>query len=190
MKKERQSFSGKIEEVIYARLEHGEDLLRALWDICEKHDVKTGVLLDATGTLDTVRLMRPPHQPRKGTDGIDMVQMPGYLEVSAHGLIGMGWVPGPSVQLPPAFMTEIDTGFGAAGFVGHKTPYCHVHITVTNSSETVCGHLMEGSTVCRNSYDGKAEVPTHFSVVIAKVSGVILRANMDMRGMYHDIIPA
>lgn len=77
----RQTFSGKIEEVIYARLEAGEDLLPAIWDICKQHDVKTGVLLDATGSMEKVRLQRFPHQARKGSTGIDIVEIPGQLEV-------------------------------------------------------------------------------------------------------------
>ncbi|MCK1641359.1 hypothetical protein IVA95_28280 [Bradyrhizobium sp. 157] len=94
----RKTLSGKIEEVIYAQ--PGEDHLRALWDICKTHDVKTGLLLDATGTMDTVRVQRFPHEPRSGSAGIDMVQIPGQLEVSAHGIIGMGWMPDKSATIP------------------------------------------------------------------------------------------
>ena len=142
----RQMLSGKIEEVIYARLERGEDLLRALWDICKQNDVKTGVLLDATGSMEKVRVQRFPHEPRPGNTGIDYVEIPGHLEVSAHGIIGMGWVPDKSVTPPPELMREGDTGFGSmAGFEGHETPYFHVHITVSSASQTVCGHLLEGS---------------------------------------------
>jgi len=41
--------------------------------------------------METVRLQRFPHESRPGS-GIDMVQIPGQLEVSVHGIIGMGWM--------------------------------------------------------------------------------------------------
>lgn len=58
MQKKRNMVRGKIEEIIYARLEPGEDLLRALWDICKQNVVKTGVLLNTTGSMQKVRIMR------------------------------------------------------------------------------------------------------------------------------------
>lgn len=191
-----QTMSGKIEEIIYARLDPGVDLLRALWQICKKHNVKTGILLDATGSMERLRMQRFPHEPRRGNSGIDYVSIPGHLEVSAHGIIGMGWVPDRSVtpewvnKKDPELLREIDTGFGAGGFEGHETPYLHVHITVSSASETVCGHLMEGSPISKNTWDGKADVPSHFTVAIAKVSGVILRATWDKSGYYHDLVSA
>ncbi|WP_050425875.1 PCC domain-containing protein [Bradyrhizobium tropiciagri] len=185
--------SGKVEEVIYARLNRGEDLLRALWDICRQNDVKTGVLLDATGAMDTIRIQKFPHMPQEARGdylGIDFVQVPGPLEVSAHGLIGMGWVPDKSSTPPLAFTRGGGhTGFGAGGWEGHETPYCHVHITASSASQTVCGHLMEGSYTATDE-KGEMNPHSHFSVVIAKVSGVILRATYDETGFYHDIIPA
>ncbi|OCK53829.1 DUF296 domain-containing protein, partial [Bradyrhizobium sp. LMTR 3] len=181
--------SGKIEEVIYAQLERGEDLLRALWDICKQNDVKTGVLLDATGSLDNARVMRLPHQPRDDNFGVDFVDIPGPLELSAHGIIGMGWVPDKSV-LPPAFPHPEDTGFGPAGFVGHETPYFHVHVTVTSASQTVCGHLLEGSYTGRDEKNIVNASRSHFTVAIAKVSGVILKATWDKTGYYHELVVA
>ncbi|MGY4408156.1 PCC domain-containing protein [Bradyrhizobium sp. USDA 3315] len=194
--KNRQTLSGKVEEIIYARLEPGDDLLRALWEICKKHDVKTGILLDATGSMKNCVLQRFPHESHGGA-GIDVVDVQGPLEVSAHGIIGMGWVPDESVTPHPAIARKGTTGFGFGGFEGHETPYCHVHVTVTSASETVCGHLMEGSLLNPKPYPDKIDpiskrgnVPEHFSVAIAKVSGVILRATFDKSGYYHDIVPA
>ncbi|WP_430648983.1 PCC domain-containing protein [Bradyrhizobium hipponense] len=97
----RNMVSGKIEEIIYARLEPGEDLLRALWDICKQNEVKTGVLLDCTGSMDKLRVMRFPHEARNAALGIDYTEIREDLEVSAHGMIGMGWVPDKSVTVPP-----------------------------------------------------------------------------------------
>ncbi|QQN65409.1 DUF296 domain-containing protein [Bradyrhizobium diazoefficiens] len=180
----RKMLSGKIEEVIYAQLERGEDLLRGLWDVCKLNDVKTGVLLDATGCLNEVRVHKISHDPEHAM-GVDFAEIPGYLEVSAHGIIGMGWVPDKSLTPPPGLIrSSYDTGFGGAGFVGHETPYIHVHITASSSSQTICGHLLEGSHVTSQ----------YFTVAIAKVSGVVLRATWDNRdypaGYYHELVPA
>ncbi|QQN65439.1 DNA-binding protein [Bradyrhizobium diazoefficiens] len=182
--KKRPMLSGKIEEVIYAQLERGEDLLRGIWDVCTQNDVKTGILLDATGCLNEVRVHKISEDPTAFA-GVDFPEIPGYLEVSAHGIIGMGWVPDKSVTPPPGLIrSSHDTGFGAAGFVGHETPYCHIHITASSSSQTICGHLLEGSTVCSQ----------YFEVVIAKVSGVILKAVWEKgeypAAYYHELLQA
>ncbi|WP_439397489.1 PCC domain-containing protein [Bradyrhizobium sp. PMVTL-01] len=177
---------GKIEEIIYAQLEHGEDLLRGIWDVCTQNDVKTGILLDATGCMKNLRLHKISKQP-DAPFGVDFAEIPGPLEVSAHGIIGMGWVPDKSLtpqEVPGLIRSSHDTGFGGSGFVGHESPYCHVHITGSSSSQTICGHLLEGSLMATH----------HFEIVIAKVSGVILRMTWDKRGYpaeyYHELVRA
>lgn len=184
----RPMLSGKIEEVIYAQLTAGEDLLPALWDICRQSDVKTGVLLSATGNLGKVRVMRISNQPRKDNWGVDFVEIPGPLQMSATGIIGTGWVPDNLIPPPEFSRHYADTGFGSAGFEGHETPYFHCYITVTGISGTVCGHLLQGSPIGGVHWDGGTDVPSHFTVAIAKVSGVILRATYDKTGYYHELI--
>ncbi|MGY2843528.1 hypothetical protein ACVIWU_006594 [Bradyrhizobium sp. USDA 4509] len=193
MKKRHNMLSGKIEEIIYAQLKPGEDLLRALWEICSENDVRTGILLDATGSLDGVRVKREPHEPRPGTGvrAIDYAVVDGPLHVSAHGLIGTGWVPDESVKPSPELVRGGGhTGFGPAGFAGHKSPYFLVHITVTSPSQTVCGHLLEGSPVSQYANYGKDDMPSDFTVAIAKVSGVVLKATLDKSGFYHELVAA
>jgi predicted DNA-binding protein with PD1-like motif len=185
----RQMIKGKLDEVIYARLERGEDLLHALWDICRQNDVRTGVLLDVTGSLDNARIMRIPEHPRDDNFGVDFVDVPGPLEVSGHGIIGMGWVLDKSVT-PPHFPGGLDTGFGPAGFLGHEAPYLHVHITVSSSTQTVCGHLLEGSYTGRDDKNIVNASRSHFTVAIGKVSGAILRATWDETGYFHDLVQA
>ena len=46
---ERLVKAGKIEEVYYARLIPGEDILQAIYEICAEHEIKTGVILDGSG---------------------------------------------------------------------------------------------------------------------------------------------
>lgn len=108
------------------------------------NNTKTGVLLDCTGSMHNVILQRFPHEYHGGA-GMDLVNVRGPLEVSARGIIGIGWVPDKSVTPHPAISREGVTGFAFAGFERHETPYSHIHITVTSASETFCGHLMEGS---------------------------------------------
>ncbi|TYO60868.1 DNA-binding protein [Bradyrhizobium hipponense] len=180
--KKRPMLKGKIEEVIYAQLGLGDDLLRGIWDVCAQNDVKTGLLLDATGCMRNLRL----HAIAPGAPfGINFAEIPGYVEVSAHGIIGIGSVPDKSVKPPPEILrSSHETGFGGAGFVGDGAPYCHVHITGSNSKETICGHLLEGSIIGTQ----------YFQIVIAKVSGVVLKATWDKRGYpegyYHELLPA
>ncbi|UQR61497.1 hypothetical protein LRP30_32400 [Bradyrhizobium sp. C-145] len=99
-------------------------------------------------------------------------------------------MPDKALKPEPVHLRGGATGFGAGGFVGHGDPYFHVHITVSSSSQTVCGHLMEGSPIDEIVYNGRNDLPSHFSVAIAKVSGVILRATVEENAYYHDIVPA
>ncbi|MGY2933010.1 putative DNA-binding protein with PD1-like motif [Bradyrhizobium sp. GM6.1] len=62
--KKRLGMRGKIDEIIYVRLEAGEDFAHALWDICKEYEIKTGVLLDATGNFAKVRMMRISRTPQ------------------------------------------------------------------------------------------------------------------------------
>ncbi|MCK1641367.1 DUF296 domain-containing protein [Bradyrhizobium sp. 157] len=188
--KKRLGMRGRIEEIIYVRLEAGEDFVHALWEICKEYDIKTGILLDATGNFAKVRLMRISREPRRDNWGVDFLEIPGPLQVSATGILGTGWVPDNLPPTPEFHRHYPDTGFGAGGFEGHETPYFKINITVTNVSETVCGHLLQGSLVGGVNWEGGAEVPSHFTVAIAKVSGVILRATYDKSGFYHDLVPA
>ncbi|MDA9436937.1 PCC domain-containing protein [Bradyrhizobium sp. CCBAU 51627] len=189
----RAMVSGKFEEVIYARLEAGEDLLPALWDICKQNNVKTGILLNATGNMSKLRLMRISNEPRKDNWGVDFVEIPGPLQMTMTGLIGVGWVPDEALRTPPPEFSRhyADTGFGSAGFDGHEDPYFKVNITAMGVSGTaVCGHLLQGSPIGSVNWNGGAAVPSHFTVAIAKVSGCILRATYDKTGYYHELVPA
>ncbi|WP_247464889.1 DUF296 domain-containing protein, partial [Bradyrhizobium sp. 137] len=188
--KKRLGMRGKIEEIIYVRLEAGEDFVHALWDICKEYEIKTGVLLDATGNFAKVRLMRISREPRRDNWGVDFLEVPGPLQVSATGILGTGWVPDNLPPTPESHRHYPDTGFGPGGFEGHDTPYFKINITVTNTYETICGHLLQGSLVGTVNHEGKAHVPSHFTVAIAKVSGVILRATYNKSGFYHDLVPA
>ncbi|MGY2843529.1 putative DNA-binding protein with PD1-like motif [Bradyrhizobium sp. USDA 4509] len=195
--KKRQVLKGKIEEVIYAEILPGEDFLQAVWDICKENDIKTGLLLEATGYLMNLRIHRYPHERRPGTGfgGVDFTDITGSqgFEITATGIIGLGWVPDKSVT-PGPVLTRLGghSGFGAIGFEGHETPYANINVVGTNAAETVCGHLMEGCpsySPAEDHPEWDPDVPTHFTIVIAKVSGPLLRATLDRKGFYHELVP-
>src|SRR4051794_18828479 len=162
---------GKFEDIIYAQFDPGADLMLSLHEVCKQEDVITGVVLDITGAMSNLYI---EHFPALGSwampkvkEGADLdslfLNMEGPLEVSGHGLIGEGWAPGVTPPDP--------RGFYVASFKEHGDPYFHVHITGTNAETTACGHLLEGSMIL-----GGEGSPSHFTVVIAKVTGLKLRA--------------
>lgn len=179
--------SGSIDEVIYARLDPGADLLESLWEVCREKEVRTGVLMDATGSMEKLVLQRYPrtrHPQEKGFVSTDVIEMnDGPFEFSGHGLIGEGWVEG-----TPSPKDEVY--FQKAGFMSHQSPYIHVHLVASNAETTVCGHLMRGSQIKGDTRDTPDK--SHFTVVIAKVSGVRMRAVMKPTpgaiAYYHDLI--
>jgi predicted DNA-binding protein with PD1-like motif len=162
--------SGNIEEIIYARLDPGADLLEALWDICRQKDVKTGVLLDCTGSMESLVVQRWPRVQNTDTLSIDFVTIEGPLEITAHGIIGEG------VEAKGKGSSKKD--LMPVGFEVDGDPYLHIHPVATNSDITVCGHLMRGSII-HGRTEGTDD--SHFTVVIAKVEGV------RFRGVYEEV---
>lgn len=159
---------GKIEEVFYARLDPGADLLKAIWQVCRENDIKTGLLLDATGSMRTLYVQRWPTDLKPDEVRMDFVNIDGPLEISAHGIIGVG-------------LSETDDtgehGYSPAGFESHDSPYVHVHCVASNAKETICGHLMEGSYIHGET---KGTDLSHFTMVIAKVTGFEFQGIFDM----------
>jgi predicted DNA-binding protein with PD1-like motif len=186
--------SGKVEEIIYARLERGEDLLEALWDICVQHDIKTGVILEGSGALKTFRYQHFPGNRDMCALPVEIVTMDGPCEASIKGTIGTYYVKEGEDKYSPLKMPTIknvtDTErskWNLAGSQGGSgTPYIHAHCTATNRDYTACGHLMPGSFV-EVVGSGSPDVPSHFTVVLAKVSGIDFVNRVDALGNYHEI---
>jgi len=163
---------GKAEEIVYARFDKDQDLLKGIQDICRQMHIQTGVVLSITGTLDRAVLQRFPE--KESTDvPIGVMEIPGPLEATGHGIIGETYAP--SLGQEP---------FGMSQLV-HGEPYVHVHLVVTSARETVCGHIMEGCRVRSSRHP-----VSHFTVAIARVSGVLLRMVIEGKGagLYHDLI--
>jgi predicted DNA-binding protein with PD1-like motif len=153
--------SGKLESVIYARLEPHADLYREIKRICKENNVKTGVVMTITGALEKARLQLMSTAIAK-TGTPEVVELTGPFEASGHGIIGT--------------FRESNSGGIFAGEEGGSA-YLHIHLTLTLGSgenvKTYCGHLIEGCTVRSH------HALSHFTIVIGKVAGVELELAVD-----------
>ncbi|MDO8568296.1 MAG: DNA-binding protein [Dehalococcoidales bacterium] len=149
--------SGRISEVILARLEPGEDLRQGLLAAIRERDIKSGVILSITGGLERATLKR---FPKEGGHDINTepIEIAGPMEVSGHGIIGR-------VEAPDFG----DAYFGVGDDFIHDGPYLHVHLTATSAGGTVCGHLMNGSPVLATHNR------SHFTVVIGRIDGAMVK---------------
>ena len=165
------SVVGKLSELIFVRLDKDQDLLQAIKDAAREHDIKTGAVIDITGSVTKARVQKFPGKTHDGNVRIEVVELEGPLEATGHGIIGM---------------TE---GSGGIGEYKDGEPYVHVHIVVTSADQTICGHLMPGTFV-------RSHLPeSHFTIILAKAEGVNLKAAFkptpDGKGrIYHDLQPA
>ena len=193
---ERLVKSGKIEEIYYARLLPGEDILLALYEICAKNDIKTGVILDGSGSCVNFTYQHFPINPKFVPTNVTIGVMEGKCELSIRGTIGTtvcshfeGTNPDDAVAgmfptIPDFLETNTDEWHMIGSMAGHGTPYIHAHCVGTNKDYTVCGHLMPGTKVA----SGDPEKPSHFTVVIARVSGLEWQAVVDDKnGFYQNI---
>jgi predicted DNA-binding protein with PD1-like motif len=152
---------GKMDSVIYARLEPHADLYRELKRLCKEHDIRTGVVMTVTGALEKARLqLMDTSLAKTGTPKV--VELTGPFEASGHGIVGR--------------FREGDSG-GIFNGEEAGSAYLHVHLTVTlgfgEDAKTYCGHLMEGCTVRSN------HPVSHFTIVLGKVAGVQLDLAVD-----------
>lgn len=194
---ERVMCSGKIEEIIYARFLPGEDILLAIYDICKKKNIKTGVILDGSGSAVNFTYQHFPINPKLVPTNVTIGTMEGKCEISIHGTIGTtvchpadGQDPDTLIEkvlptIPGVLDTNLDKWRWSGSESGDGTPYVHAHCVASNKDYTVCGHLMPGTTVA----SGDVNKPSHFSIVIAKTSGVELQATYDNEaGFYQNLV--
>lgn len=155
------SVAGKLDTVIYARLAPGADIYRELKRICKEHDIRTGVVMTITGALEKARVQLLTTDIAE-TGSPLVLDIPGPVEVSGHGLIGT--------------MRQSNSG-GLFEKEEEGSAYLHVHLTLTvgtgDNVKTVCGHMMEGCTVRAK------HLISHFTIVIGKATGVALDLVMD-----------
>lgn len=194
---ERLIETGKIEEVVFARFLPGEDILEALYEICIKKDIKSGIILDGSGSAVDFTYQHFPINPKLCPTNVTIGTMEGKCEISLQGTIGTtvcnlaeGDTPDGVVDkmfptVPGLWETYRDKWAMIGSMSGPGTPYIHAHCTASNKDYTVCGHLMPGTKVA----SGDPSKPSHFTVIIAKISGVELQATIDHKvGFYQNLI--
>lgn len=113
--------AGQLKEIVYAQFEPGEDLLEGIKAVATERGIATGVILSVTGGLSQARFSSFPHPGPIEMTAIEYFTVPGPLEASGHGVIG--------VNRPD------------------DTPYVHLHLTVASREETVMGHVEPGTIV-------------------------------------------
>lgn len=189
--------SGKIQEIVFARFEPGEDVLQALYEICVEKDIKSGIILDGSGSVVDFTYQHFPINPKFVPTNVTIGTMEGKCEISLQGTIGTtvcnlaegmdpeSVVAGMFPTIEGYLETNADKWHMIGSMGGSGTPYVHAHCTASNKDFTVCGHLMPGTKVA----SGDKSKPSHFSVAIAKFSGVELQATIDHKiGFYQNIV--
>lgn len=161
--------------IFTVRLGPSDDLFLAIQDIVRRHDIRAGVVLSITGACTKAIVQKFID----GQQSIGVVEFDGPMEVSGHGIVG--WVRAPDRGAEP---------FGVGRYIDGE-PYVHVHLTITSSKTTLCGHLMEGCIV-RSRHDH-----SHFTTMVAEVEGAALEMRLDSEleakgkgfGVYHELVP-
>lgn len=109
---------GLISEMILARFDPGERLLEGLRELIRAERIRTGLVVSGIGTLSDCRL----HQSVAGYPPNLMTRHQEYLELKGSYEIA-------SIQ----------------GIIAEGDP--HLHITLSEGSHTVAGHLEDGCVV-------------------------------------------
>lgn len=112
--------SGAIREIVYAQFDPNEDLLEGIEFIAIQRRIRAGLVLSITGGLVKARLAYFPHPGPLESTSTRTHEIPGPMEATGQGLIG----------------------------IRHDgSPYVHVHLTVTNGPTSIMGHLEKGTLI-------------------------------------------
>jgi predicted DNA-binding protein with PD1-like motif len=150
--------TGRLGRVIYAHLDPGDDIYRAILEIARDEGIRAGVILDITGGASHLRMVLP----RSATSADrppEVIEVPGLAEVMGSGIIG---------HVENDFVSHTGDVTYTKG-----DPYLHVHLSATSNGLTYTGHLTEGTLV--RSVISRS----HFTIVIAEVEGVELSLLVD-----------
>lgn len=78
---------GKIEDVIFLRLDYGDDIYRCVEEVAKKENIQTGIIVSGIGTVDKARM----HSITTTTDfpsKDEFMEFEGPIEVTGiHGVI-------------------------------------------------------------------------------------------------------
>lgn len=118
---------GTLSQVIAVRMKPGTDFLEGLDEVCQRHNIRNGVILSCIGSLKEVQFCNPVELPEKKA---------GYGYGEALHLTG------------PIELTS------ATGVICHDdqgTRNLHIHVTLTDRHGNAHGgHLLEGAKVLLN----------------------------------------
>jgi predicted DNA-binding protein with PD1-like motif len=158
-------------DIIWAQLDPEGDVYEEILTICERENIRSGVVLNIVGGLRRARLSLP-----MVATSVDA--QPGVLELEgmmeAQGIGTIGW--------------NID-GYDASSRSGivyrPGTPNLHIHMTITHAGKTYMGHLIEGCVV------RSVHPKSHFTIVLAKTDGAQLnfRVSKETNAHYPNGIP-
>lgn len=195
--KKRTSISGDIDQIILVRLLPNDDVLQAIWDTIIEYDIQAGVILDGSGCLEKFKYQHFMENRANTIFPEDVLTMYGPIEASIKGTIGIMDVDNVDPNCPvwplnfpdvPGMFESDEQKIHMAGCPELKTgaPYVHAHCTCTNATQTVCGHLMPGSTV--QSLYQEDEVPSHFTLILAKFKNMKLVFKYNEIGAFHELV--
>lgn len=161
----------RMGEVIWAQLKQDGDLYDEIMEICERENIRSGVILNIVGGLRKARLSLPiSATDTNAPPGVR--EWEGLMEAQGVGIIG----------------ENVDTydSEGTSGILYKAgTPYLHVHLTITHAGETYMGHLINGCII------RSLHKQSHFTIVIAKTEGALLnfRVSKENTALYPKGIP-
>lgn len=154
---------GRMGRVVLAQFEKDEDLMEGIVRILKDQKLRTGYIATITGALQGARIRRYP-AIADDTENLQtaVVDMPGPIEASGHGIFGI-------VEAPD----RRDKPFTKSNLV-HGEPYVHIHLTATNAVETISGHLVRGGNLVKSIHQ-----VSHFTIFIVEVVDAELQVRCD-----------
>ncbi len=158
-------------EVIWAQLDKDADLYDSILEICQKENIRSGVVLNIVGGIRKARLSMPLK-----ADGVDaqpgILELEGMMEVQGIGTIGLT-------------VDSYDTSTKSGIVYNAGEPNLHIHLTITHQGKSYMGHLLQGCIV------RSVHPQSHFTIVLAKTHGALLkfRVSEETTSAYPDGIP-
>jgi len=166
---------GQVGRVVLAQLDKDEDLMEGILHVLRTEKLRTGYIPTITGALQRARLDRYQEFVDDSDYRVDLsaenLEIAGPVEVTGSGVFGI--VESPEQGSRP---------FSHSGYV-HGDPYAHVHLTATNVTDTICGHLVKGGNPVRSPHP-----VSHFTIFFVEVIGAELQLKCDElhdRMLYH-----
>ncbi|HWQ76728.1 MAG TPA: DUF296 domain-containing protein [Syntrophomonas sp.] len=189
----RENEACEFDEIIWTRLNEGEDLLKAIWEIAATREIRAGIVLEGTGALQNVVFQHFPKNCYTCRLPLDVYEINGPLQTNVRGIIGVTVQGDAEIKSIPLDMVPnvIESEKDKWNFIGSQgglgTPYFQGHFSAINKDVSVMGRLLPGSKI-ENPGMGRNNKPTHFTLVIGKVKGIEFQMKMNKNGFAHEIV--